>query len=146
MSHVSSYKTEIRLESALGQGRSVEEDPGWEILDDAVRATAEELGLEVVHAIRDYYGRSILCDWALTGPSFPRGVGVKVDRTTGEVSFLADTYGGFERVASQIKERVVQNYTAMCVARALKELNYAVEVQEESHPIEGKKVLVRGVL
>ncbi len=146
MSHVSSYKTEIKLESAIGQGRPVEEDAGWEILDQAILAIAEELNLDVAHSIHDYYGRSILCDWSLTGPLFPRGIGVRVDRATGEVSFVADTYGGYERAAAEIKERVVQNYSALCVARALKELNYSVEVDEVRHPVEGKKVLIRGVL
>lgn len=146
MSHVSSYKTEIRLESAIGQGRPMEEDPGWDILNEAILAAAEELNLDVSHSIRDYYGRSILCDWALTGPLFPRGVGVKVDRATGEVTFVADTYGGAERMAGEIKERVVQNYSALCVAKALRELNYTVEVDEYRHHIEGKKVLIKGVL
>lgn len=146
MSHISSYKTDIRLESAIGAGRSVEEDPGWEILDEAVQATAEEFNLDVSHSIRDYYGRSITCDWGLQGPAFPRGLGVKVDRSTGEVAFIADTYGGFERQAGEIKERLAQNYSALCVTRALRELNYVVEVDEVKHPVEGKKVLIKGVL
>lgn len=146
MSHISSYKTDIRLESAIGRGQTVEEDPGWQILNDAILATADELNLDVGHSIRDYYGRSILCDWALVGPLFPRGVGVKVDRATGEVSFVADTYGGYERTAGEIKERAIQNYSALCVAKALRELNYSVEVDEQRHPVEGKRVFVKGVL
>lgn len=146
MSHVSSYKTEIRLETALGEGRSVEEDPGYEILHEAILVTAEECNLDVSHSIRDYYGRSLPCDWGLTGPIFPRGIGVRVDRITGEVSFLADTYGGHERAAAEIKERVVQNYSAICVSRALRELNYSVEMEEVTHPIDGKRVLIKGVL
>lgn len=143
MSHVSSYRTDIRLESALGQGGQVEEDPGWDILGEAVAAAAEEFNLDVTRSIRDYYGRSILCDWALVGPAIQRGIGVKVDRNTGEVTFIADTYGGFERIAGDIKERVIQNYSAICVARAL---NYSVEIDEVRHPVEGKKVLIKGVL
>lgn len=146
MSHISSYKTDVRLDSAISEGRSVEEDPGWDILNDAVIATAEEFNLDMSHSIRDYYGRSIACDWGLTGPTLPRGLGIKVDRSTGEVTFIADTYGGFERTAGEVKERLTQNYSTLCVARALKELNYSVEVEEVSHPVEGKKVLIKGVL
>lgn len=146
MSHVSSYKTDVRLDNALSEGRSVEEDPGWEVLNEAVLVTAEEYNLDVTHSIRDYYGRSIACDWGLLGPVFPRGLGVKVDRSTGEVSFIADTYGGFERTAGEIKERLMQNYATLCVTRALRELNYKVEIDEFAHPLEGKKVLVKGVL
>lgn len=146
VSHISSYKTEIRLENALEAGRSVEEDPGWEVLREAVHATAEEMNLDVTRTFRDYYGRSIACDWGLVGPDIPRGIGVSVDRKTGEVSFLCDSYGGYERAAGEIKDRVTQNYTALCVSKALSALNYDVEVDEVKHPIEGKKVLVKGVL
>lgn len=146
MSHISSYKTEIRLQSALGMGRPVEEDPGWEVLRESVFATAEEMNLDVTHTFRDYYGRSISCDWGLIGPSIPRGIGVNVDRKTGEVTFMCDSYGGYERAAGEIKDRVMQNYTALCVAKALSALNYSVQVDEVKHPIEGKKVIIKGVL
>lgn len=146
MSHMSSYKTDIKLDNALGNGRSVEEDPGWDILGEAIFATAEDLNLDISHTIHDYYGRAILCDWALTGPDMPRGLGVNVDRKTGEVSFISDNYGGYERYAEEIKDRIVQNYSALCVTKALAALNYSVDMDEVKHPIEGKKVLVRGVL
>lgn len=146
MSHISSYKTEIRLSNALETGRPVEEDPGWEVLREAVFAAAEEMNLDVTHSFRDYYGRSIACDWGLVGPDIPRGVGVNVDRKTGDVSFMCDSYGGYERTAGEIKDRVTQNYTALCVAKALSALNYNVEVDEVKHPVDGKRVLVKGVL
>ncbi len=146
MSHISSYKADIKLESALEAGRPVQEDPGWEILGEAVSAAAADMGMEVCHTIHDYYGRSIFCDWALKGPEMPRGLGVMVDRKTGEVSFVCDSYGGYERVSAEIKDRVIQNYSALCVAKALSALNYNVEMEEVLHPIEGKKVLVKGVL
>ncbi|HHY75529.1 MAG TPA: hypothetical protein GX500_01955 [Firmicutes bacterium] len=146
MSHISSYKTEIQLDSALSQGLPVEEDPGWDILNDAIYATAEEMNLDVTRSFRDYYGRAIACDWALVGPDIPRGIGITVDRKTGEVVFSCDPYGGFERIAGEIKDRVVQNYASLCVAKALSALNYNVEVDEVKHPVEGKKVLIKGVL
>lgn len=146
MSHISSYKTEIQLDSALSQGLPVEDDPGWDILNDAIYATAEEMNLDVTRSFRDYYGRAIACDWALVGPDIPRGIGITVDRKTGEVVFSCDPYGGFERIAGEIKDRVVQNYASLCVAKALSALNYNVEVDEVKHPVEGKKVLIKGVL
>lgn len=146
MSHISSYKANIKLESAIEKGKSVEEDPGWDILDQAIWTTAEEFNMEVSHTIRDYYGRSIYCDWSVSGPNLPRGLGINVDRDTGEVIFTYDSYGGYERIISEIKDRIVQNYMAICVTKALSALNYQVEVEEVQHPIEGKKVLVKGVL
>jgi hypothetical protein len=38
-------------------------------------------------------------------------------------------------------EEVTKGYV-----KALRELNYVVEVDEAVHPVEGKKVLIRGVL
>jgi len=146
VSHISSYKTDVKLESALSQGRPVEEDAGWDVLSEAIFATAEEMNLDVSHSFRDYYGRTLACDWGLLGPTIPRGMGISVDRKTGEVVFLADSFGGFERACGEVKDRVMQNYASLCVARALATMNYRVEVEEDSHPVEGRRVLVRGVL
>jgi len=146
MSHISSYKTEIKLDKALSAGRLVEEDPGWDVLNEAVHATAEEMNLDVTRTFRDYYGRSIACDWGLVGPDIPRGIGITVDRKTGEVVFSCDPYGGYEKIAGEIKDGVVQNYASLCVAKALAALNYNVEVDEVKHPVEGKKILIKGVL
>ena len=62
MSHISSYDTDIVLQTAVLHGRPVEEDPGWEILQEAIYACAEEMDLEVGRTIRDYYGRLVYCD------------------------------------------------------------------------------------
>ena len=102
--------------------------------------------LEWLGMPEDVYKRQIYCDWSLAGPIFERGLGIKVDRDTGDVTFICDSYGGYERLAGQIKEKVVQNYIALCVTRALASLNYEVEMEEVKHPTEGKKVLVKGVL
>ncbi len=146
MSHISSYQADIKLQNALEQGRSVEQDPGWELLNEAVWACAEEMNLDVGHSIKDYYGRHVHCDWSLSGPAFDRGMGIKVHRDTGDVTFICDSYGGYEKIAGEIKEKTVQNYIALCVTKALSSLNYEVEIGEVKHPVEGKKVLVKGVL
>ncbi len=146
MSHISTYRTQILLDNALSAGATVESDPGYEILREAVEACASELGLEVGAFIRDYYNRAIRCDFAVWGPSVPRGVGVKVSRTTGAVEFVYDEYGGYDRIVKQICETIVQNYQSIAVARALESLNYTVEYREEPHPVEGRTVTVKGVL
>lgn len=148
MSLVSSYKTDIRLTQALSEGRAVEEDPGWDILDEAVRVTAEEMGGEVSHTIRDFYGRSFYVDWAISTPEIPRGIGVNVDRKTGQVSFVYDAYGyeAYVHLIQEIKDRVIQNYSALAVSKALAVLNYQVDVTEEKLGATGKRVLITGVL
>lgn len=146
MSHLSTFKTQICLDNALGTGQPLEADPGWEILKQAVEAAAAELGLEVRPYIRDYYDRLVRVDFGLSGPDMPRGVGVKVSRATGSVEFIYDAYGGYERAARRICDAIVQNFQAIAVARALESLNYTVEYKEEEHPVEGRKVTIKGVL
>jgi len=146
VSHLSKFKTEIVLDSALQAGRKIEDDPGWEILKQAVETAAAELGFEVGVFIKDYYNRNLRCDFVLRGPDFPRGVGVKVSRATGAVEFVYDAYGGYERKAREICDSIVQNYQSIALARALEMLNYTVQYSEENHPVEGRKVSVKGVL
>lgn len=146
MSHLSTFKTQICLDTALENGQPLETDPGWEILKEAVDAAAAELGLEVRPFIRDYYDKLVKVDFGLSGVDMPRGVGVKVSRATGSVEFVYDAYGGYERKARQICDAVVQNFQAIAVARALESLNYAVDYTEEDHPVQGKRVTVKGVL
>ncbi|MEW6524113.1 MAG: hypothetical protein AB1445_11220 [Bacillota bacterium] len=146
MSHITTLKTKIKLEAALLAGRSVEEDPGWELLEEAMKAAAAELGGELTTNVRDYYGRRLRCDWGLATPDFGRGVGVKVSRTTGEVTFAYDSYGCDERAIQRICDTITQSYTTLAVAEALRSLNYQVDFEEEHHPVHGRKILVRGVL
>lgn len=148
MSLISSYKTDIRLTQALSEGKSVEEDPGWDILHEAIWAAADEFMGEVSHSVKDFYGRTFYADWAISTPEIPRGIGINVDRKTGQVMFVYDSYGyeGYERRIQEIKDRVLQNYSALAVSRALSLLNYQVDVAEEKSTVDGKRVIVTGVL
>lgn len=146
MSQVATYNTEI----CLGQpepGQSIEQLPGWEILREAVETVAEERGGRVTGYITDYFGRRYEVDFALITPEFPRGLGIKVSRATGEVRFTYDAYGGYEPIVRSLAESIQQNYSALAVARALKELHYQVELEEiaDQGP-DHKLVLVRGTL
>jgi hypothetical protein len=96
--------------------------------------------------VTDYYGREMRCAFALVTPDFPRGIGVRVG-TDGNVTFIYDHYGGYQRVASALCERITQNYTALAVARALGEMNYSVEIEEARETAGGPRaVVVRGNL
>lgn len=146
MSQVATYGTEI----CLGQpepGQSIEQLPGWEILRQAVEAVAEEKGGRVTRYITDYFGRHYEVDFGLMTPEFPRGLGIRVSRATGEVRFMYDAYGGYEAVVQSLAESVQQNYSALAVARALREMNYQVELEEiADRGPESRVVLVRGTL
>lgn len=148
MSVVASYRTKIRLSpEKIVDG---ELDPTWRLMEEAVEATAQELGGRVSDQITDYFGNPVRCTYAVLTPNFPRGVGVRVDRR-GDVTFVYDHYDeqnrGYKRAASEIAERITQNYTALAVAKALAEMEYSVEVDEATEgPSATRAVVVRGSL
>lgn len=144
MSHVSSYGTEIVFRE-VANGGSLEDDPAWEILQEAVRAVAEAHGGRVGHAVTDVFGRQVRCDLALVVPEFRPGIGIRIDRRTGELTFLYDAYGKSPQMLQNLTTEVVQNYTSIAVARALREMHYEVDVEENGAGSE-RRVVVRGVL
>ncbi|MCL6580429.1 MAG: hypothetical protein K6U08_02280 [Firmicutes bacterium] len=147
MSVVSSYRTRITL-SPRPVGKDGLPDPTWELMRQAVEVTAQELGGTVGDHILDAYGRTFRCEFAVTTPAFPRGVGVRVG-PDGEVTFVYDHYDaegrGYRRAAAEISERITQNYAALAVARALAEMNYSVEI-DEAQEGGARAVVVRGSL
>jgi len=149
LSHIASYKTKIRVRPGNPESPAAQSDPTWKMLRAAVEAAAEDLGGTVGDHILDYYNNRRYCDFAVSTPEFRRGVGIRVSRTTGEVRFLYDPYGDGRGAAKAIADRVAQNYMTLAVARALRQLNYEVEVtsgdQAEARG-DRRDTLVRGVL
>lgn len=144
MSHIAKYQTKIVLpwhSSAAVRER----DPAWQTLREAVELAAEELGGRVVPYIVDYYNTATDCDFGIVTPEFRRGVGIQVQPGTGEVRFLYDDYGGYRLQALKICERIQQNYAALALSRALKELNYEVELSEERDETGARRLVLRGV-
>ncbi len=149
MSHIASYGTKIKVKPGSADGPSSQTDPTWRMLRAAIEAAAQDLGGTIGNYILDYYNNVRSCDFAVITPEFKRGVGIRVSRTTGEVRFLFDPYGDTRGVAKLICDRITQNYTTLAVAKALRELNYDVEVTagDQAEARGGRRdVLVRGVL
>lgn len=128
MSHVASYRTEIKIPQVAGM--NLEDNEAWRLLRSALEAVAAAHGGQVVEVITDSEGRRVRCDAAIVVPEFRRGLGVKVDQNTGQVKFLYDTWGGFAHTAKELSAEVVQNFTALAVTRALQEMNYEVDLDE----------------
>jgi hypothetical protein len=114
------------------------------LLHEAVMAAAEELGGEIRSEVSDYNGSTRACDFAIVTPEFSRGVGITVS-PSGEVRFIYDSYGGLKRQAQKVCDLVTQHYTTLAVTRALRALNYEVDVDEQVQGAE-RRVLVKGVL
>lgn len=86
----------------------------------------DECGGTLTNYVVDSMGRKTFCDFAIITSNFSRGVGIKIDRKTGEVKFLYDAYGGYSDVARKITDMITQNYTAIALIRTMKSLGYNV--------------------
>lgn len=144
MSHVSAYQTTVVF-AHVGAGGELADDPAWGILQDAVRACAEARGGDVGASVGDAFGRVQACDLSLSLPALRQGVGLKVDRQTGELSFLYDAYGLPRAAIATLTDEILQNFASIAVARALRELRYEVDLDERGEG-EQRRVVVRGVL
>lgn len=143
MSHVSAYTTEVTFRT-VAAGGELTDDPAWEILQAAVQAAIEEHGGKVDETVRDIFGRPQRCDLALHVPHLRGGLGMMIDRRSGQLSFLYDDYGKAEEYRA-LRDEILQNFAALAVSRALRTLHYQVDV-DASGTGEDKRVLVRGVL
>jgi len=124
LSEIGSYESRIRVQSYAS---NIEASPSFEILKKSLEIVAEEHRGRLTNYVMDSVGRKTYCDIAIVTPSFSRGVGIKIDRETGEVMFLYDEYGGFGSIARKITEEITQNYVAITLIRAMKSLGYHVE-------------------
>lgn len=143
MSHISSYRAELKLEGAgeeeLARAR--------ELLKQAVETVAEEHDGFATTEITDFFGRKTAVEAGLITRQFPAGIGVRVNERAGEVEFLYDAYGGYQGVIRRLCDEIRQNYLALAVSRALKDLHYDVAYEEGRHEdTGGRRVVVRGVL
>lgn len=142
MSHIALYNTKIAL-TPLASATARESDQTWQLLREAVELTASELGGHMVSYVLDYYNTATDCEFGIVTPEFKRGVGIQVS-ASGEVRFLYDDYDGYKLQALKVCERVQQNYASLAITRALRSLNYDVELEEQQENGE-RRLVLRGV-
>lgn len=149
MSHISTYATDLQLNPVKGQ-RAAETDRSWQLFREALAAVAEEYDGYVSESITNYYGHQRKCDFSLIVPKFRYGLGVDVDKETGKVSFVYDAYGVKEEIINNLKDRVMQTFTALAVSKTLQDMQYDVEFEEQIDEEEAasgrRQVTVRGVM
>lgn len=145
MSEIGQYKAQVRLSKVEAYASNIEQNPSFEILRRAMQTVVQERGGRLGSSVVDAQGRGTKCDLAVEASDFPRGVGVRVDRHTGEVAFLYDIIGAQGEVARAICNEVTQHYVAICLIRAMKSVGYVVT---EEPPVEkgGKAVVLKGVM
>jgi hypothetical protein len=140
MSNIGWYKSRIKLAGTKEFPSNIEANPLFQILERSLEIVAQKQHGKIVDQVTDFGGRKTACDLAVVTDSFPRGVGIKVDRDTGTVTFLYDRYGSNEQVVQSIVEGITQNYVAIALIRSMKSLGYRVE--EETNEERDTVVLV----
>lgn len=130
MSEIGWYKSKIKLANMNAYASNIEANSSFQMLKRSLELVAKEHGGMVTKFVMDSYGRKTLCDLAIKTPEFQRGIGLKINRHTGEVTFLYDHYGGYMDTIRKITGEITQNYVALALIKAMKSLGY--EVEEEA--------------
>jgi len=130
MSEIGWYKSQLKVARVEAYASNIEQNPSFEILRRAMEMVTREHGGTLSNSVSDSYGRKTDCDLAVVTSGFSRGIGIRIDRRTGNVAFLYDPYGGQAQAAQSIADEITQDYVAICVIRAMKSLGY--EVREEA--------------
>jgi len=112
MSHISLIKVKIV-------------DPNIDLLRQAVKNLAEEIGAEICGRIVDFYGRSISMRnivLSIRNKTFHRGVGITVK--DGEVNLKGDFFDVPTGEIRKLKLGLVKHYTALATASTLRSMGY----------------------
>jgi len=131
MSNISWYESSINIAKVRTYSSNIEANPCFQMLRRSLEIVAKETGGKLFNSVTDSIGRATDCDLAVTFPTFTRGIGVKVDRNTGQVAFLYDQSGGYEQLAHKITGEITQNYVSIALISAMKSLGYKVEEEND---------------
>lgn len=146
MSEVGWYETKLRIVAGTREYASrIEESPSFQILQRAVEMVAERYNGTITQAVKDYFGNETQCNLAIVVPNFERGIGIKIERANGAVSFAYDPYGGYDEIAQELADAITQNYTAIALIRAMKSLGYKVR-EEPAGTGQKENVVLIGVM
>jgi len=96
-----------------------------DLLQQAVKALAKELGAELVTEVTDYYGNKTKVDLGIKNRIFNRGVGITVQN--GEVKLIGDFYDVYDDEIEHLKQGLVKHYTALATATVLWNMGYQVQ-------------------
>ena len=107
-------------------------NPNMNLLREAVKNLAMEIGAELVNEVVDYYGRKVKVDLGIKNDVFHRGVGITVQN--GEVKLIGDFYG-YRQHVEQLQLGLVKHYTALATAVTLRNMGYQVQSSKVKNSI-----------
>ena len=128
MSHIVEAKTAIA-------------NPDQALLRQAVTLVAGQHAGTVETFYLDYYGKRHAAPLAIFTPQLKRGIGMKIDETTGELTFIGDSWS-VQTMYSQIQQEVLQMYVSLATMQALQAMGYTAQAVEGT---QAGQVVIQGV-
>lgn len=143
MSTKTSYKVQVVIPKPpkaklVSQLADLKGNPCLEILYEAANKVIRDKGGSVGQTYSDKAGNERSCLISIRPPEFPLGIGIDVT-DDGKVKFQYDALGDGE-TARRLCNEITQNYVAIAVMRAQRELGFTVRVEERV--TSGHKVLL----
>lgn len=114
--------------------------PCMEIMRLAMNKIAEEHGGRLTDHYLDCQNKRHGVDLAIHTPGLPRGIGMVIDRRSGQVSFHFESRDANQREAEAICRDVARAYSVIAILRATQRLGYSVDVTEDSATNRGRRV------
>lgn len=125
-SNIKFSKVKVPTSKVESHSANIENHPNYEILKKSMEMISKEQGGNLVNHVKDFSGNETICDLAINTPEFPRGVGIKINRDTGQTNFLFDDYGERGIYAKKITDLITQTYTSIAIIRAMKDRGFRV--------------------
>ena|SRR6266700_689299 len=128
MSHIVEAKTAIA-------------NPDQALLRQAVTLVAGQHGGTVETFYLDYYGKRHPALLAIHTPQLKRGIGILINETTGELTFIGDSWS-VQTMYNQVQQEVVQAYVSLATMQALQAMGYTAQAIEGQ---QAGQVVIQGV-
>jgi hypothetical protein len=150
MSHIEEGKTNLvfaDLPALLDHPDVLVQHPAMKLMRQAVSLVAKLYGGEIQPYYYNYLWEEQQANTRLalhiplrpdkpSGQALPRGIGLVVDTQTGALKFLGDPWQVDEHFYAQVQKQIIQKYTALSHAVALRQMGYQVALQEATDQIQ----------
>ncbi len=101
-------------------------DPDTALLHQAATLIAQQHAGTVEEFYLDYYGKRHHAPLAIHTPQLRRGMGITVVSSTGELTFVGDSWG-VQSMYQQIQQELLQTYVSLSTMQALQQMGYSTQ-------------------
>ncbi len=155
MSHIEEGKTNLvfaDLPAILGNPEALAQHSCIKLMRQAFSLVAKQYGGEIRSYYYDFSHEEQPTNTGLAlhipqsserprGHAIPRGIGLVIDEKTGALTFLGDPWMVDKPFYAQVQKQIIQRYTALSHAAALRLMGYQVSLQQA----EDQKITLTGV-